>query len=139
MTFLAKLKPDGTLDFGSSFNESRFRDFAQKNEGKYVKIEKPIPIRTLTQNSFYWAWLTKCEMETGNEKDQLHLYLKSKFLPKKIVKIKGKQTFHELQVDGSTKDLTKPEFGEYLDKCSAHTGIPLPTEEEIAEMGYLKS
>ena len=138
MNFIAKIN-NGRLDFQSPYNEARWRDFCSKNEGKYVKIEKPIPIRTLTQNAFYWAWLTKCEVETGNEKDQLHLYLKSKFLPKRIVRIKGKQTFHELQVDGSTTDLTKNEFTDYLDKCSSHTEIPLPTEEEIAELGYLRN
>jgi len=137
-TFLAKLKPDGTLDFGSPFNESRFRDFCSKNEGKYVKIERPIPIRTLTQNAFMWAWLHKVELETGNEAKATHEFLKTKFLPKRVIQIKGKKTVHEIQVSGTTTDLSKVEFGEYLEKCSSYVEIPLPTEEEIAELGYLK-
>ena|SRR3990167_1751861 len=137
MNFIAKIN-NGKLDFQSPYNEARFRDFCSKNEGKYVKIEQPIPIRTLTQNAFMWAWLRKVEMETGNESKDTHEYLKTLFLPKRIIKIKGKQKMHEIQVSGTTTGLSKIEFGEYLDKCSAHVGVALPTEEEIAEMGYVK-
>lgn len=141
MNFLVKITKTrlGWLDFGSPFNEARWKDFCQKNEGKYVRIEKPIPTRTLTQNAFYWAWLTKVEIETGTEKDELHEFLKQMFLPKRVIKIRGKKNIHELEVCGSTTKLNKHEFGEYLDRSSAYVGIPLPTEEEILELGYLRN
>ncbi len=136
-SFIVKIKK-GELDFGSDFNLARFRQFSKEHEGEYMRLEKPTPIRSLSQNNLYWAWLAKVEMETGNAADDLHEYLKIKFLPKRIIRIKGKNTFHELASVGSTTNITKIEFGEYLDKCSAHTEIPLPTEAEIIEMGYLR-
>jgi tRNA A37 threonylcarbamoyltransferase TsaD len=34
--------------------------------------------------------------------------------------------------------MTKDEMGDYMDKCAALTGVPLPTIEELEELGYLK-
>jgi hypothetical protein len=33
--------------------------------------------------------------------------------------------------------MTKDEMSEFLDKCAAFTGYPLPTPEELEVLGYL--
>lgn len=135
-TFIAIVK-NGALHWGSPYNVARLNDWMKRNEGAKLKLEKQQPIRSLTQNAFYWVWLAKVELETGNQTEDMHVYLKSKFLPKRLVKIKGKEGEHTVMSDGTTTKLSKLEFGEYLDKCAAHVGIPLPTREEIEAMGYL--
>ena len=134
--FLAKII-EGKLNFQSDYNEARFRQFCADNEGKIVRIEQDRPIRSLSQNALYWVWLAKVELETGSSSEDLHEYLKSVFLPRRLIRIKGKAISHDVETLGSTTKLNKVEFGEYLEKCAAHCGIPLPTVEEIEEMGYL--
>lgn len=34
--------------------------------------------------------------------------------------------------------MNKTEMEFFMDRCAALTGVPLPTEEELQEMGYLK-
>ena len=137
MIFLAKIK-NKELDFGSESNLARWHEFLKNNEGKVIQIDKQRPIRTLTQNAFYWAWLEKVELETGNQSEDMHEYGKATFLPKRLIKVKGKHGEYTVQTLGSTTKLNKLEFGEYLDKFSAHVEIPLPSIEEIKAMGYLK-
>lgn len=133
MKFLAKITEKG-LDLGSDHNRARFHDFCRKNVGKTVRIELPDPKRTLTQNAYYWVYLTVLEREFGNAADDLHDYFKHKFLPRDFVTIRGKKgkvTFERIK---STTKLSKLEFGEYLDKIAEATGVPLPNPQEA---GYL--
>ncbi len=140
-TFLATVNPKATqgLSFGSPFNERRWQEWCQNNEGKRVEIKKPKSIRSLTQNALYHVWLAKVELETGNQSEDMHEYLKHKFLPKRLIKIKGKKGDYDVETVTSTTKLGKLEFGEYLDKCASHTGVPLPTKEEIEALGYLQN
>lgn len=135
-TFLVKIV-EGKINFQSEFNEARFRDFAKLNEGKILTLKKYELIRSLSQNALYWVYLSKIEMETGNTAEDMHEYFKAKLLPRRLLKIRGKAGFHEVEVLGSTTLLKKHEFGAYLDKCAEHCGIPLPTIQEQEEMGYL--
>lgn len=135
--FLCKAK-DGAMDWGSDLNLARLRDWLTLNEGKQLRLERVEPLRSLLQNALYWAWLAKLEQESGNSSEDMHDYLKSRLLPKRIIKVKGKVE-HELEVEGSTTKLTKAEFGEYLAKCAEHTEVPLPTPDEIREMGYISN
>lgn len=112
----------GKQDFGSEFNEQRFREELKNNEGKRYRIDKEQNKRTLNQNSFYWKYLEIIEMETGNIALELHEYFKRIFLPPKFIKVLGK----EIKIPASTTDLKKVEFGEYLDKICAETNVPLP-------------
>ncbi len=139
--FLATIDPTKplNLNLGSVFNENRWVMWCRDNVGKQVRIERSKPIRTLTQNAFMWAWLSKLELETGNASEDMHEYLKHKFLPKRLIHIKGKKGEYDVEVLKSTTKLDKLEFGEYLDKCAAHTGVPLPTKEEISAMGYISN
>lgn len=134
--FLAKTKPDGTLDFGSPYNAARFRQFCKDN--KWVRIEKPKVLRTLSQNALYWVFLEQICYETGNEADDLHEFFKSRLLPKKLITIHGKKGDYDIERVKSTTELTKLEFGEYMDKISAMTGVAIPVTEAWKEAnGYL--
>ena len=127
-TFIAKIK-DKDLDFGSPTNLARWLDFLRENEGKYVKITKPQVKRSLQQNSFYWMYLEIIARETGNNAEELHEYFKQKLLPRRYAVIKGKCTAHEVLIPKSTTDLTKTEMGDYIDKISAMTEVPIPDTE----------
>lgn len=139
MTFLIQIK-NGKLDFGSDFNSARWHDFLKNNESKWIRIEKPKVVRTLSQNSTYWLYLDMISRETGNEATDLHEFFKQKLLPRKLVVIKGRKTAHQYEKVQSTTELSKLEFGEYIDRIGALTGIPLPDIDLWkAENGYLPS
>ena len=112
----------GKLDLGSEFNKSRFRQWLNDNENKMVRIEIPENKRTLSQNSYYWFYLSIVERETGNLASDLHEWCKRKFLPPKFIKINGE----EIKIPGSTTELNKIEMGEFLEKISAWCEITLP-------------
>lgn len=105
-----------------------------ENEGKMATIEILKSKRTLSQNALYWVFLNVIEQETGNTADDLHELFRAKLLPPKFVKIKGKQTYHELKVPRSTTELDKIAFGEYMDKISAMVDIPVPNPKDV---GYI--
>lgn len=113
---------NGKPNFGSDFNESRFRVFLQDNEGKEFGIVKKENKRSNQQNRYYWLYLQVIEQETGNIADDLHEYFRRKFLPPKFITVMGK----EIKIPSSTTELNKVEFGEYLEKICAETEVPLP-------------
>lgn len=123
---------DGKLSFSTDFHKALFNDFLKDNEGKVIQVTRYIPIRTSTQNRFYWAYLSLIETETGNNANDLHEYFKRTLLPPKWIKVLGK----EIKIPNTTTELTKIEFGEYLDKIAAECNVPIPSEEDIVALGY---
>lgn len=105
-------------------NTKAWLDYLEKNDGKklVVEVELEKSRRSLDQNAFYWLYIGVIEKETGNLATDLHELFKRKFLPPIPKKILG----IEFKLPASTKDLSKVEFGEYLDKISAFTEIPIP-------------
>lgn len=135
MTFIAKIKEDRGLDFGSDYNLARFRQFCKDNVGKIVKIEQEVSTRTMSQNKLYWLYLGVIEFETGNNSEEMHEYFKRTLLPPKFIKIKTKNGEKEIKIPTSTTDLNKIQFSEYMDKICAETEIPIPDSEAYkAEM-----
>jgi hypothetical protein len=67
---------------------------------------------------------------TGDNADDLHEFFKRKCLPPRFIKAQGQ----EVRIPGSTTDLSKDAFGEYLDKIAALSGVPLPDPEAA---GYI--
>jgi|15BtaG_2_1085339.scaffolds.fasta_scaffold01275_6 hypothetical protein len=132
MTFRCKATK-GELDFGSEYNQNRLKLFLQDNEGKELTLTLPKVKRSGSQNSFYWAYLTIVERDTGNNAEDLHEFFKSTLSPKKIVTVKGKKE-HEVVVAKSTTEMSKAEFGEYLYKIAAMTEVPLL---DPADAGYI--
>lgn len=109
-------------------NIKEWLDFLEQNEGKEVEVEINVKKsrRSLDQNSFYWLYLGVIERETGNLATDLHELFKRKFLPPIPKKILGV----DFKIPSSTTELNKVEFGEYLDKISALTNIPIPVIED---------
>jgi hypothetical protein len=121
------LKPDSQV---------AWLDFLEKNDGKKVMVEitDDKPKRSLDQNALYWVYLGVIEQETGNLATDLHELFKRKFLPPIPKKILGV----DFKLPASTTELSKAEFGEYLDKISAFTEIAIPqqVQEFLIEVAY---
>lgn len=130
MVFRAQLKEDGKFDFGSDYNLARFREWCKERAGKWVRIEEQMLVRTRSQHNYYWVYLGVVSRETGHSEQELHDWAKKRFLPRKYATVMGE----EVELTPSTKHLSKAEFGEYLDRICAETGVPLPNPQDA---GYL--
>ncbi|HUX56252.1 MAG TPA: hypothetical protein VMV77_04715 [Bacteroidales bacterium] len=86
-------------------------------------------VRSISQNSLYWLWLSCIEFETGNDKDDLHDHFKKKWLEPIDINLFGESFFK-----WSTKDLNTIQFKYYLDKihvfASTELSITLPNPED---------
>jgi hypothetical protein len=111
-------------------NTIRFKQLLQDSEGKTFEIYRREAKRSSTQNAYYWHYLEVIEAETGNIADDMHEYFRRKLLPPKFIHVNGET----VKIPSSTTELTKVEFGEYLDKICALTNVPLPRPEEA---GYI--
>ena len=129
MTFLAKVTKEGNIVFDTKYAEFRFKMWCEKNHGKEVRIQQIKGKRSLRSNSLYWIWLRVIAENTGNDEDTLHRLFKGRFLPPKIVTLKGK----EYKLARSTTELDTVQFAEYLSRVAAEAaelGIHLPSKEE---------
>jgi len=131
-TFSARIM-DGKLRF---FDKERLKEWLKKLTGKplTVTIKPKQKKRTELQNNLYWLWLTIIAEETGQDKDDIHDFYKTKFLTRTI-HIKGMDLIkREAKVIGSTATLNTRSFGEYLDKVQSHAaqffGVTLPNSED---------
>ncbi len=94
-----------------------------------VEILQKRKVRSISQNSLYWLWLTCIEFETGTDRDELHDYFKHKFiLPVEV------NVFGEKIMRWTTTDKDTLQFKEYLDKiqvfASVDLSITLPDPED---------
>jgi hypothetical protein len=100
-----------------------FNEYVSRLSGEvFVTVDKIKRSRTLNQNAYYWLYLGLVASETGDSANDLHEYFKRKLLPPRIVKVMKK----EIKIPATTTILNKIEFGEYLDRIAALTGVPLP-------------
>lgn len=128
VTFNAKII-NGKMDFGSDYNEQRFQIFLNNNNGKELHLEILETKRSKSQNSFYWLYLKAIERELGQDSKECHEYFRRIFLPPVYKTVFGK----EIRLPNSTTNLTKYEFGEYLEKICAETGVPIPDAESFKD------
>lgn len=126
--FVGKIE-DGEINWN---NKLGIKMMVQDNEGKYVRMELMKEFRSLPQNALYWVYLGHISDETGNEMNALHEISKRMFLPPKFITVNGK----EFKIPGSTTDLSKTDFSDYMDKICAWSGIPLPNPQEA---GYISN
>lgn len=114
-------------------NKRAWLVWLEQNNGKKVVININLDKakRSLDQNAYYHAYLDIISSETGNNSDDLHRLFKGLFLPKKPVQFKGKT----YMMSGSTTELNKPQFSEYLDKIASECGIPLPDPKLLQDSG----
>jgi hypothetical protein len=94
--------------------------------------------RSLNQNSTYWGWIDAIRLHimdsTGQaySKDEVHDFLRAKFLPTRVVEIGGET---KASVESTTK-LSVKDMSEYMDKidhyCVQSLGLylPLPNSDE---------
>ncbi len=117
----------GLLEFS---NKREFYDYLLSVDEKklVVTIEKETGVRSFSQNSFYWVYLGIIADETGDNAGDLHEYFKRQFLPPKFIKVLGK----EVKIPTSTTELSKTDMGDYLDRISAMTEIPIPDPNKIS-------
>lgn len=96
----------------------------------HVRIEPFKKRRTLSQNNLMWAeieWIVAAVgRETGNDKDDLHRFFKSKFLPRRIIEVNGEAR----EVEPTTTDLLTVGMSEYIERirawCASELGLVLP-------------
>jgi hypothetical protein len=116
---------DGKISFVTEYNSARFRQWAKEHDKVKITIKKEELSRSKNQNAFYWLYLGIIEQETGNEANDLHEFLKRTLLAPVFISVLGK----EIKIPRSTSKLNKIEFGVYLEKICALTGVPLPDSE----------
>ena len=127
--FLAKPN-NGVLDYGSDTNKFRLAEDMKLHPKAWYRTERIVAERSGSQNRYYWAYLNIIEHETGNLADDINEYAKRRFLQPKFIKVKGE----EIKIPRSTRALNKIQFGEYLDKICAWSGVALPNPQDA---GYL--
>lgn len=128
----------GTLTIA---NRERLTDWCKQNVGKTVKIkiERKSAKRSLKQNAYYHSAVVEVVREGllnlgySLSHDETHYFLKERFNP---IEIPGNGGII-LSVPGSTTELNKVEFGEYVDKiaqfAAEYLGVEIkaPTQAEI--------
>ena len=112
---------------------------ARCRDGEFViTIQRKHAIRTLAMNALYWGVYVKELSEyTGFTPDEMHFWLKAKFLPKKLaVANSNGEVVGEYVLGGSTTRLNKIEFGDYLREIKQWAqdalGVVIPEPEERA-------
>lgn len=140
--FTATIK-SGRLSMGPRIRQT-FMEWCAAHEGKRVVITPSRGGRSNSQLRMYRAWLHSTASHTGNNEDALHEFLLGKCAPKVVITISGKKGSVEQMVPkrthgGTELSMNKEEMGEYMEKCAALTGYPLPTPEELEAMGYISN
>ena len=119
--FLATIK-EGKL----IYNNQKFVDDFLKHINNFpqvlVKIEKKRNVRSNQHNAYYWGYvLNEIAGITGHSPEELHSIFKIKFLPKKFVKIAGK----EYQADPTTTRCDSAEFFDFIEAIKRFGEIEL--------------
>lgn len=84
-----------------------------------LTIERKHATRSLSQNAYYWG-VVVCRLherleDDGWTEDDVHDFLKAKFIPKKLSVVDGNgEVKDEFVVGGTTTRLNKTEFGDYM-------------------------
>lgn len=86
-----------------------------QHKGKEVDyiltIKKKMPVRSVSQNSYYWVVLQAIAVKTGYTTDDLHEWYKLEYNSKEVL---GKK------IAGSTTTIYSAEFTIYLKKVKEH-------------------
>lgn len=103
-----------------------------------VRIERKRASRSRQANAYYWAVVVALLSEhTGHTPEELHEYLKARFLPKRLALAnQNGEIVDEFVIGGSTGKLDVVQFYEYvqevkqwaLDSLGVH--MPEPTEHD---------
>lgn len=122
----AKIK-EGKLYFSRRFFD--FQLSKLKDGPADIIIEKRRSTRTIQQNRYYWLCIEIICETTGYSPEEQHEIFKKLYLPKRNLKWRGR----EVEIGGSTTDLSKGEFISYMQfiqREAGEMGIILPLPEE---------
>ena len=113
----------GTVKQGRVHLHNR-RQFDQQvgqfRDGATVQLEVTIKraSRSLQQNSWYWGVIVELIAEyTGYTPDEVHEFLKAKFIPKRLaIADANGEVVDEYVLGGSTRKMNTLQFGEYCEQ-----------------------
>jgi hypothetical protein len=92
---------------------------AQLREGAEIEIEVTIrrATRSLNQNAWYWGVIVEAISDyTGFTPDEVHEFLKAKFIPKRLAIADGNgEVVDEYVLGGSTRKMNTLQFGEFCE------------------------
>ena len=94
----------------------RFIEKLNSDKTWIIEIKQYRKKRTPSQNRMYWMWINCIASETGNRPDDIHDYLKNRFLPKRNITLYNGET---RAVAMSTTDLNTKQFTDYLNAIDA--------------------
>jgi len=109
-------------------NRENFDLYVGTLDGNKVEVivKKSKKSRSLRSNNYYWVYLTILEAETGNSKEDLHEYFKSKYLSHRVGYLNG----NEIMLPPTTTTLSTVEMSEYIRKIEVESGIQSPDPNE---------
>jgi hypothetical protein len=101
-------------------NRRAFDDqIAQLREGweLEVTVKRQRATRSQQQNRYYWGVVVHLLSDhTGYTPDEIHDFLKAKFIPKRLAVCDGNGVIQdEVVLGGSTRSMNKVQFGEYME------------------------
>lgn len=129
--WLLKATDEGGLDFGSDINRARLKEHLKEHAGKWYRLTYLEPKRSLSQNNYLHLYLDLVARETGSDRVSLKEHFIARHAPLTTSTI-GKKTISRPK---RTHEMTKLEVGEWLDKCAAECGVPLPDPNDLE--GYI--
>lgn len=125
-------------------NRKRLIEWARQNPNKQlsVRVHKKGAKRSNQQNRYLWGVVIE-EVRLGllnigyeMTAEETHFFLKSKFNPIEFPNKEGEA----IQLPGTTTNLTKTQFGEYIEKigqwAAEYLGIRIPQPNEHLEMKF---
>ena len=146
-------------------NSQAFKSAMQelKDGEVFVTVQRARATRSLAQNAYYWGVVVELISEdSGHTPDEIHEYLKQRFLPKRLAIANGNGVVAETEpkglfrrvaqflfghestapdtvvIGGSTTRLNKIEFGEYVSDiqrwAAEELDIVMPDPHEREEL-----
>lgn len=133
----------GAIRGGRLFIENRAAfdsSVGSLREGTQVEISVTVlrAARSAPQNRYYWGVVVHLLSEyTGYSVDEMHDFLKAKFLPKHLAVSNGNGTIVDhFVIGGSTRQLNTIEFKEYCEQIQQWAvealGVYIPDPNEVA-------
>ncbi len=119
-------------------NRRRFDEqIRQFRDGASVEIAVTIrrASRSVNQNAWYWGVIVEAISEhTGYTPDEVHEFLKAKFIPKKLAVCDGNgEVVDEYVLGGSTRKMNTQAFSDYCELirvwCAETLDINIPDPE----------
>lgn len=100
-----------------------------------AEFKRYVKPRSLSQNKLMWFWHTLVQVETGNDRVDVHEFVKARFLPKKEIVVMSQR----IMVPRSTTSLNNKQFTWLLEKYHAFMAeqdilLPWPDENGFEQL-----